>query len=408
MRVLAVGNVYPPHHLGGYEVIWRGAMRYLREQGHCARVLTTDYRRMDVPPDAAEDPDVHRELGWYWQDHEWRTMDPLARLRLERRNARIFDRHLKRFRPEAITWWPVGGMSLGLIERARRAGVPALLFVLDYWPSYGPQHDLWTRMWSRRPRAAAIVERLTGLPTRPDLARAGRWLFCSQTMREQTLSTGLRIGDEAIVPAGVEREYLEAPPTDGDSQWGWRLLYIGRVVEQKGVRTAIESLALLPAQATLRIVGEGDRAYRAELERTAQRLDLGARVMFDPPRPREQLFDVYRGCDAVVFPVQWPEPWGLVPLEAMALGRPVLATGRGGSGDYLRDGRNSLLFPAGDAAALASAVIRLADDGELRERLRRGGRETAERHSEDRFNRRVLEELEAITGSRPGAITPTR
>jgi glycosyltransferase involved in cell wall biosynthesis len=91
--------------------------------------------------------------------------------------------------------------------------------------------------------------------------------------------------------------------------------------------------------------------------------------------------------------VIWPEPWGLVPLEAMALGRPVLATGRGGSGDYLRDGGNALLFEAEDAGALATAATRLADDAALRDRLREGGYRTAAEHDEDGFNRGAVEEL---------------
>ncbi len=49
-------------------------------------------------------------------------------------------------------------------------------------------------------------------------------------------------------------------------------------------------------------------------------------------------------ADALLFPVQWEEPWGLVPLEAMASGTPVVATGTGGSGEYLRDGDNCLVY----------------------------------------------------------------
>ena len=398
MRVLAVGNVYPPHLLGGYEVIWRGAMRHLRSEGHGARVLTTDYRRDDVPAGAEEDPEVHRELGWYWRDHEWLAPGPRERLRLERHNAEVFDRHLREFRPDVITWWPVGGMSLGLIERARRAHIPSLLFVLDYWPHYGPVHDLWTHMWASHRVAGAILDRVTGLPTRPRLEVAGRWLFCSRSMRDETLATGLRIGDQAILAAGVDNMFLRAAREAQPPDRRWRLAYIGRVVEQKGVRTAIESLARLPAHATLRIVGEGDAPYRRELESLAVSLGVADRVRFDAPRSGGQLIDAYRTADVIVFPVQWAEPFGLVPLEAMALGRPVVATGRGGSGDYLADSRNSLLFEAGDAGALAAAVARLADDPQLRERLRAGGFETAAAHGEDEFDRRALEEMLACAG----------
>jgi glycogen synthase len=395
MRVLAVGNMYPPHHLGGYELCWQGAMAHLRGSGHGALVLTTDYRRPDAVADEsdAHEPDVHRELRWYWEDHGWPEMSPLARLGLERHNAAAFDRQIREFEPDLVTWWSVGGMSLGLIERARRAAIPALLFVHDYWPSYGPERDLWTRMWRWRPRRGALVQSLTGLPTRPDLPAAGRWLFNSQSMREQTLATGLRIDDSAILAPGIDRSYLLAPREPEAPPWRWRLLYIGRVVEQKGVRTAIESLPLLAPQASLQIVGDGDAGYRRELDQTARSLGVRDRVEFSGARAREELFDTYRAADVVIFPVQWPEPFGLVPLEAMALGRPVVATGRGGSGDYLEHGGNALLFEAGNAGKLAATLQTVAADPGLRNRLRRGGYETAAAHGEDEFNRRALDEM---------------
>jgi glycosyltransferase involved in cell wall biosynthesis len=270
--------------------------------------------------------------------------------------------------------------------------------VHDYWPSYGPERDLWTRMWRWRPRAAAAAQRVTGLPTRPDLAGAGRWLFNSHSMREETLTTGLQIDDWGIVAPGIDHAYLHAARQPAPP-WRWHLLCLGRIVPQKGVRTAIEAMSLLPAEATLRIVGEGDAAYRRDLERLARELNVADRVRFEPPKRGQRVFEVYRACDALLFPVQWPEPFGLVPLEAMALGRPVIATGRGGSGDYLEDGANSLLFAAGDATALAAAVTRLAADSGLRDLLREGGYRTAAEHGEDRFNQGALAEmLTALAG----------
>jgi glycosyltransferase involved in cell wall biosynthesis len=376
-------------------------MGHLRRKGHQARILTTAYRRDDVAADAAEDPDVHRELEWYWQDHAWRSMSLRARLQLERHNAAAFDRHLSEFRPDVITWWPVGGMSLSLIERARLAGLPALFFVLDYWPTYGPQHDLWIRAWSRHRLAGLVAQRLTGLPTRLELARAGRWLFCSEAARQETAATAdIEVTDYDILPAGVDELFLSSPRQEEPAPWRWRLLYVGRVVEQKGVHTAIEALPLLSAEATLRIVGDGDAPYRDRLQELAARLGVSDRIEFEPARPRSELAAIYRESDVVLFPVLWTEPWGLVPLEAMALGRPVVATGRGGSGDYLVDGVNSLLFDAGDARALARALTELAQDDALRRRIVADGYETAGRNSEHEFNRRALAEIEAVVGAR--------
>lgn len=399
IRVLAIGNAYPPHHLGGYEIIWQGAMRHLRDAGHPVRVLTTGHRREEAGED--DDPDVHRELDWYWRDHQWRSLRFRERLGLERRNAERFDHHVAEFRPDVITWWPVGGMSLGLIERARLAGIPAVLFVLDYWPAYGPEHDLWIRTWARLGPLTSLVTRLTGLPASVDYATAGDWVFCSQSLRRHTQACGLQIPDGVVISPGADSAYLNAAAEVAIPAWQWRLLYVGRVVEQKGVHTAIESLPELPAPATLRIVGDGDAAYREELVRIASRLGVRDRVQLEPARARDELIGIYRAADAVLFPVTWDEPWGLVPLEAMALQRPVVATGLGGSGEYLVDGENVLMFAAGNASSLAAALERLAGDSALRERLRSGGLQTARLHTEASFNRQALVQIGAAAAKAP-------
>ncbi len=108
--------------------------------------------------------------------------------------------------------------------------------------------------------------------------------------------------------------------------------------------------------------------------------------------------------DVLLFPGRWEEPWGLVPLEAMACGCPVVATGRGGSREYLEDGYNCLLVP-GQPEALARAVRRLSDDPALRERLRAGGLATAPRYTEDAFNRSVEWHLKDVLGH---SQAPTR
>jgi SAM-dependent methyltransferase len=79
-----------------------------------------------------------------------------------------------------------------------------------------------------------------------------------------------------------------------------------------------------------------------------------------------------------VFPSEWEEPFGLVPIEAMACGTPVVATGTGGSGEFLRDEYNCVLFPPGDPRALAFAIRRLHEDADLRDRVVRGGQQTAD------------------------------
>src|SRR5439155_26704922 len=141
--------------------------------------------------------------------------------------------------------------------------------------------------------------------------------------------------------------------------------------------------------ARLAIAGGWDAREEARLSELAARHGVAERVRFLGQLARDQVRAAYDQASAVVFPVIWEEPWGLVPLEAMARGRPVVATGRGGSGEYLRDGENALLFPAGDTAALAAALRRLGADAGLRERLRDHGLATAAAHTEATLNAEV-------------------
>jgi glycosyltransferase involved in cell wall biosynthesis len=388
VRALTVGNMYPPHHLGGYELVWRSAVEHLHARGHHASVLTTDYRRAGV--DTADPDWVHRDLQWWWDDHAWPRFGPRERLRRERHNAAVLEQRLAEDRPDVVVWLAMGGMSLSLIERVRRLGLPAVGVVHDDWLIYGPRVDAWLRLWGG-PRGG-IGERLTGVPVRVDFSGAAKWLFVSDFLRRKALERGgHRLARTGVLHSGIEEAHLRAlaPPRP----WGWRLLSVGRIDRRKGIETAIEALVELPAEARLGVAGEGDAGTLAELEALAARLGVSERVDFLGYCDTERLVELYAKADAVVFPVVWDEPWGLVPLEAMAHGVPVVATGRGGSSEYLRDGVNALLHAAGDASALAAALLRLAGDPALRERLREGGAATAPQHTATQFNRGLEQAL---------------
>ncbi len=392
MRVLTVGNMYPPHHLGGYELIWEALVLHLRARGHAVRVLTTDFRR-DGAVDS--DPDVRRELRWYWSDHEWPPTTLRERLRIERHNSTIFEANLREFGPAAIAWMAMGGMSLSLIERGRGRGLGSVAVVCDDWMLYGPERDAWSATF-RGPRrlAAAPAARLTGVPTRLDLAAAGPALFPSEILRRRALERW-RLAQTQVVHQGVDRETFAPAPV---KPWGWRLLYAGRIDPRKGIDAAILALTMLPDEATLTVLGGGDESHLEELRELTRREALDERVQFGVAT-RQELAREYAAADALLFPVRWLEPWGLVPLEAMAVGTPVVASGRGGSGEYLRDGENCLLFDVDEGAPpLAAAVRRLAGDADLRSMLRERGLETVAGIDPNAFHEAAEEMLLAAGG----------
>ena len=362
MRVLAVGSMYPPHDLGGgYEITWRSSVGHLRARGDEVRVLASDFRAPGVEP--GDEPGVRRELRWYWRDHGFPRLGFRERRALERWNAALLDEEIAAFRPGAIAWWSMGGMSLALIGQAARAGVPAIGVVGDYWMDYGPE--------------------LTRTPRRRIDLSAPLWLFNSEHTRQLSLATGLDLPRTRVAHPGVDDSLFVAVPAR--EQWSGRLLYVGRLDERKGVHVAVEALG---ANMKLTIQGAGEPGYMERLRAPGVEFSSAA---------RHELPAVYAAADAVVFPVQWAEPWGLVPLEAMAVGRPVVASGTGGSGEYLRHEENCLIYePADSASALRAALDRLAGDAVLRGRLRAGGLTTAARFTERSYDQAIAAALDEV------------
>jgi glycosyltransferase involved in cell wall biosynthesis len=375
--------MYPPHHHGGYEVLCRDVVERWRERGHRVDVLTTRYRLNGVPD--ASDDGVRRELGFYWDDYRILTPPLPARWSTERRNQRALKRAIGEVRPDVVSVWHMGAMSFGLLQTIAERRLPMVCVVGDDWLVYGPTIDAWTKLFAGRPRLGRFVESLTGLPTsfRPgpdDMAVC----FASDFLRRRALErSSIPLARTAVVPHGIDAAMFRPGPAD--RPWSWRLACVGRVEERKGAHVAVEALAHLPPEAHLDIIGAPDDRYAARLRSTAAKLGLAARVRLVGAIGRDDLAEHYGKADVFLFPVVWDEPFGLVPLEAMACGTPVVATATGGSAEYLVDGENCLVVPRGDAAALASAVRALADDASLRATLVRGGRSTVERLSVDRL-----------------------
>ena len=271
--------MYPPHHLGGYELVWASAMSHLRAVGHDVRVLTTDFRK-DGAPAGGEEPDVYRELRWYWRDHAFPRLSLRACVALERHNGRMFDRHVAQLRPDVVTWWAMGGMSLSLIERARRAGLPAVGFVHDDWLIYGPRVDQWLVRAQRRPALGRLLGAFAGIPRRLDAAAAAEWLFVSDDTRRRALEhSGFDLQRTGVAHSGIDASWVDPQP---ERAWRWRLLSVGRIDERKGIDTAIAALADLPPQARLTVVGDGDRRTLADLQALAARTGVKERVTYTP------------------------------------------------------------------------------------------------------------------------------
>jgi glycosyltransferase involved in cell wall biosynthesis len=177
------------------------------------------------------------------------------------------------------------------------------------------------------------------------------------------------------VPNGVETDRFS--PGDGSrvrSELGVApgqplVGIVCRLDAWKGVDDFLEAaarVAVADHEAAFAVIGGpiiGQESYEDELKTRARELGLGARVRFTGWRygPAE-MPDVHRALDVLVLASREPEPFGLVLLEAMATGKPVIATAHGGPLDVVEDGRTGDLVPPRDPSAMARAIIALLRD----------------------------------------------
>lgn len=386
MRILTITNWYPPHHRGGYEINCADVMNRLAARGHRVEVLCGNQRLPNVQ-DAEQPVPVHRDLQMYWRDEAPWTPGPRGQLEIERANQAALRRIVEDLCPDVVSVWHLAAFSLNLLTAVHRRGLPIVYSIGDAWPSYTMTMDPWARRFDRRVGRpiGRLLESMVGVPVVvPDLGSIGLACFTTRFVEEDIRQNGRwRFPRSRIIPAGIDRGVLDGRGAAGSAQrdWAWKLAYFGRFDVRKGVDTLIRSIAELP-EASLAMYGRGGEQERDRLASLAARLGVGERVSFGSLDTHE-LGAAYRASDCVVFPSEWPEPFGMVPLEAMECGTPVVATGTGGSSDFLSHEENCLIFRAGDSAALAAQVRRLAADPALRERLRSAGYRTAQKFDVD-------------------------
>jgi glycosyltransferase involved in cell wall biosynthesis len=177
------------------------------------------------------------------------------------------------------------------------------------------------------------------------------------------------------------------------------LLYVGRLAAEKEIDQIRPVLRAIP-DATLALVGDGPA--REKLQKHFE----GTRARFVGYMRGERLASAFASADALVFPSR-TETLGLVLLEAMAAGCPVIAARAGGITDIVTDGVNGCLFDPNDPAGLTSATRRMLDSAALREELHRNARQEAERWSWAASTEALRAFYRAVLDGRPIAAEST-
>jgi glycosyltransferase involved in cell wall biosynthesis len=262
-----------------------------------------------------------------------------------------------------------------MVFTLQRLGIPTVFYLSDHWIARGFQSDVWLQWWNR-PGVVRALARWTGLrrywqrlaPMNPprDL-RFQRLYFCSKALRKLTAAAGFEVMHGAVIYPPVDTARFHGDPKPADQPIR-KLLWVGRLGGDKGVMTALKAMLLLRGKvdAELHLYGKGDAEYTASLQAFAKEHQLP--VVFSSAGT-DQMPRIYREHDALLFTSEWPEPFALTPLEAMASGTPVIGTTTGGSREIFRHGDNALTYNAGNAGELAERILQLASNAPARVRM---------------------------------------
>lgn len=289
------------------------------------------------------------------------------------------------FRPDVVHVQDGNNFTL---EAAVRAHYPATksLHVYDFCPSNTKYHHAGERACTHRTSAMCLPRlayRRCTTSRRPSvwlaLQRRARdanrnnagydaLIVASEHVRRQAIATGYPAGQVRVVPYFVDT-VDPAPPEPAV------ILTAGRLVREKGFDLFLDALGTLTRP--WRAIIAGDGMERAALERHARQRGLADAVTFAGWQDEAGMDAWYRRASIVVMPSRWPEPSGILGLEAMAHARPVVAFAVGGIPEWLEDGVTGRLVPPLDAPALGRALDDLLADPARAARMGEAGRTRA-------------------------------
>lgn len=277
-------------------------------------------------------------------------------------------------------------ISPSILHTLKDQHVPVVMTVHDHH-LISPQYNIWANGCGEDYRNVGVVKGTLARYHKSSFAASflqtavykfHRWLeiydrnvdlfICpSQYMKRQLVAGGfssekIRVNHYGIDPHSIQSRY------DHDGY----VLFVGRLSEEKGIETIIRAAKLVP-DVMCKIVGRGPEMDR--LHRLAEGL---SNVEFLGFRMGEELAELYRGAMAVLLPSRVHENFPLAVLEAMAAGKPVIASHVGGVPEIVEDRVNGLLVAPADLHGWVEALMRLCYDEELRLSMAHAARSTVE------------------------------
>ncbi|HEX7975876.1 MAG TPA: glycosyltransferase [Anaerolineales bacterium] len=230
-----------------------------------------------------------------------------------------------------------------------------------------------------------------------------QWLYQADTRKVVIIPPGVDVSRFYPIPPDEAKEFIGIPPCEHV------LLFVGRIEPLKGVDMLIEAIAILLQKGyrmCLSVIGgepdlspEALSSEMARLQAMRDQYGVNELVTFLGQRGQDTLPYYYSAADAVVVPSYY-ESFGMVALEAMACGTPVVASQVGGLAFLVQDGETGFTVPVDEPQALAERLARLLDDPDLRRKMGLQAAAFAQEYAWDKIAARILKLYEEVLRER--------
>jgi glycosyltransferase involved in cell wall biosynthesis len=372
MRILICSSFFPPHYLGGAELIAYKQAKTLLQMGHDVRVFSGRlggrwFRRHRVKYEGGAFPTTRVSL----------TAQDISGTSWDLKSADIcreFGRTLDEFAPDVVHFHNIVGLSLGMIDECSRRRVPTVMTLHDYWGICFKNTLLKNSGNICKQGGLACLdcrEMLAGplpLPTPVrnaqlllSLRKLRRLIAPSRFIAEQYAANGIPKDRITVLQNGIDVEnFARGPRKTAPLTLG----FIGHLGMHKGLDVLLHALSLMDAsKIRLLVVGTGDEAER--FQAFCHERGLDPYVTFYGQVDNHRIATIYRQIDVLIVPSVWPENSPVTITEAMASGIPVIASDVGGIGELVEDGVTGYLVPLRDSLAIAERIGRLLTRPEL-------------------------------------------
>jgi glycosyltransferase involved in cell wall biosynthesis len=346
MKVMSVLNL-GPRKLGSFEEYTIALSRSLTGRGDQSILVFNS-----LPPDSLRH--LYSDAG--------AVLETKVFGRFGRESARALSALMRRHRPDLVHFHFMNVVSLDVLL----AGVtPGVRVVYSDHGSDVPKKPTLLRHLGRRSLMrtfSSVVDQVVGP---------------SDYVHARLVQMGVAAGKVLTIHNGVNLERLRGAGITEDirARYGLKpggmiVLSVSQVIPEKGVGYLIDAAArVLQRGADVSFIHVGDGRCTAEYRAKVRELGIEHRFIFAGLLDFQEIGSILRQSDVYTLPCTWGEAFSLALLEALAVGLPVIVTRVGGNAEAVKEGRDGLIVPPADAAALADAVLALHDDPERRRKM---------------------------------------